>query len=133
MTSSSTDLPEIRKFGIFVTLFFGALLGIALWRQKPILSALFGGLFLCGLCFSFFPSFLRPVYGRWLRISHAIGRLNTLVLLTLMYYLVITPFGLIKRVLGGKPLPTSPDRRAHSYWVSRPEAAQSKERFTKRY
>jgi hypothetical protein len=68
-----------------------------------------------------------------LRISHAIGRLNTLVLLTLMYYLVITPFGLIKRVLGGKPLPTSPDRRAHSYWVSRPEAAQSKERFTKRY
>jgi hypothetical protein len=133
MSSSSTDAPEIRRFGLFVALFFGVLMGIALWRQRPLLSYAFGGLFLCGLCFAVFPSFLRPVYGRWLKIAHSIGKVNTLVLLTLMYYLVISPVALVKRVLGGKPLPVGPDRAAVSYWVSRAEPAQPKERFIKRY
>jgi hypothetical protein len=58
--------------------------------------------------------------------------MNTLILV-LIYYLVITPAALIKRVIGGKPLPLKPDPEASSYWVSKPEPAQPKERFLKRY
>jgi Saxitoxin biosynthesis operon protein SxtJ len=133
MNSSSTDPSEIRRFGLFVALFFGILLGIALWRHRPFLSYALGALFFCGLGFAFLPGFLSPVYGRWLKIAHAIGKVNTLVLLTLAYYLVITPAALVKRVLGGKPLPVEPDKAAVSYWVSRSEPAQPKERFIKRY
>jgi hypothetical protein len=133
MTSSSTEASEIRKFGFFAALFFGVLLGVALWRHRPLLSYAFGGLFLWGLCFVLFPAFLRPLYSRWLKAARHIGKWNTRILLTLMYCLVITPVALIKRVLGGKPLPTGPDKAAVSYWVSRPEPAQPVERFTKRY
>jgi hypothetical protein len=133
MSSSSTETSEIRRFGLFAALFFGVLLGIALWRHRPFLSYTFGGLFLCGLCFACFPEFVRPIYKQWLKVSRSIGKVNTLILLTLMYYLVITPVALIKRTLGGKPLPTKPDKTAASYWVSRPEPGQPKERFLKRY
>ena len=57
----------------------------------------------------------------------------TAVLLTLAYYLVITPFGLVKRLLGDRLLAVKRDRQLPSYWVDRPEAAQPRERFTKRY
>jgi len=133
MNSSSTDASEVRRFGFLAALFFGVLLGITLWRHRPLLSYTFGGLFLCGLCFVLFPAFVRPVYRRWLSLSRYIGKWNTLILLTLMYYLVMTPFALLKRVLGGKPLPTKPDKTADSYWVCRPETAQPRERFQKRY
>ena len=79
------------------------------------------------------PGPMAPVYLGWLRIAHLIGRGITAVVLTLMYYLVITPAALLKRLFGGRPLPTEPDKKAATYWADRDEPAQPLERFTKRY
>jgi hypothetical protein len=57
----------------------------------------------------------------------------TVLILSLAYYLVITPSALIKRLSGGAPIPVKPDKEALSYWVDRSEPAQPKERFLKRY
>jgi len=126
-------IKEIRKFGSIAFVFFGALFALGLWRQKVIASCLFGTLFALGLGFLILPGPLRPLYNGWLTIAHFIGRCITTIILTLAYYLVITPTALLKRVFGGRPLQTRPDRDAASYWVNRPELAQSKERFIKRY
>ncbi|MGD9034830.1 MAG: hypothetical protein PVH02_19335 [Desulfobacteraceae bacterium] len=133
MTSSSTDKKEIRKFGIIAFVFFGCLCALGLWRQKPVAIYLFGVLSLLGMGFIWLPSPLKPVYDAWLRIAHLIGRAVTIVMLTLAYYLVITPSALIKRIFGGRPLPIRPDKELASYWVTRPEPAQPKERFIKRF
>ena len=50
-----------------------------------------------------------------------------------VYYLVITPAALIKRLMGGRPLPLKPDKQTESYWVTRAEPSQPRERFIKRY
>ena len=76
---------------------------------------------------------MEPVYRGWLKVAHFIGRTITLGILTLAYYLVITPFALAKRFFGGRPLPLKPDKAAGTYWVTRTEPAQPKERFLKRY
>jgi hypothetical protein len=55
------------------------------------------------------------------------------LMLTLAYFLVITPAAWLKRIFGGRPLPLKPDREASSYWVEREEAAQPRERFLKRF
>jgi hypothetical protein len=55
------------------------------------------------------------------------------VMLTLAYYLVITPSGMIKALIGGRPISLKFDRKTPSYWVDRTEPAQSKARFLKRY
>lgn len=133
MNSNSTDNREIRKFGVIALLFFGVLSGLGFLTHKPIPTYLFGFLSTLGLGFILIPSLLRPVYTAWLKIAHFIGRIVTVLMLTLAYYLVITPSALIKRLFGGRPLPVKPDKNVTSYWVARDEPVQPKERFIKRY
>ena len=133
MNWNSTNIREIRKFGGVALILFGTLCAIALWNNKPIPTYLFGFLGILGLGFILVPSQLRPVYTTWLKVAHLLGRIVTSLILTLAFYLVITPAALIKRLLGGTPLPLKPDNEASSYWVTRSEPAQAKERFLKRY
>lgn len=130
---SSIDTREIRRFGLMAFVFFGCLAGLALWRERPVFALAFGIFSLGGLSMLLFPSPLSPAYGVWLKTTGFIGRVMTILALTLAYYLVITPFGLAKRVFGGRPLPMRPDSDASSYWVSRSEPAQPRERFKKRF
>jgi len=133
MNSSSTEPKEVRKFGLIALIFFGALFALALWRDKTIPMVLFGVLALLGLSFVALPGPMRPVHAGWLKVAHAIGRGITTIILTLAYYLVITPSAWLKRLFGGRPLPWRPDPDAETYWVPRDEPAQKKERFHKRY
>jgi len=133
MNSSSTDIREIRKFGIVAFVFFGTLCSLGIWRQKPLAMFFFGLLALAGLGFMTIPAQMRPVHAAWLKVARFIGKAVTTLMLTVAYYLVITPSALIKRLFGGIPLPIKPDQKASSYWVDREESAQPKERFPKRF
>lgn len=133
MSLNSTDTGQIRKFGIVALIFFGLLCSLGLWINRPIPVYLFGSLSILGLGFILIPKQLEPVYSAWLKVAHLLGRIITTLILALAYYLVITPSGLIKRLFGGRPIPMKPNKKASSYWVTRPEPAQPRERFIKRY
>ncbi len=133
MNSNSTEPGQIRKFGAMALVFFGILSSIGFWRDSPIPTYLFGCLALLGLGFLVLPAPLRPLYKGWLAFGQVIGRVFTTLMLTLAYYLVITPSGLLKRLLSGPPIAGTPDPSAASYWVARSEPAQPKERFYKRF
>ena len=133
MNSSSTDAREIRKFGAVALIFFGLVAALGFWRHRPLAACFFGLLSLLGAGFLFLPGTLAPLHAGWLRVAHIIGRVMTALILTLAYYLVMTPSALIKRCFGGRPLPTRPDPNASTYWVSRSEPGQDKERFLKRF
>jgi hypothetical protein len=63
-----------------------------------------------------------------MKVAVALGHVNSRVLLTLMYYLVFTPYGLLSRLFGRDPL----RRRGpalESYWVERKQTRQAKEQF----
>jgi hypothetical protein len=133
VNSNSTEKSVIRKFGIIAFLFFGCLCGLGIWTGKVAPTCLFGSLSILGLGFILIPAPLRPVYSGWLKVAHFIGKAITVVMLTLAYYLVITPSAVLKRIFGGAPIPVKPDKTADSYWVPRDEKAQPTERFLKRY
>jgi hypothetical protein len=128
-----TGNKDIRRFGVVAFIFFGLLCALGLWRKKPIPTYVFGLLSVLGFGFILIPGPLRPIHDAWLKIAHFVGKVVTTLILALAYYLVITPAALIKRLLGGTPLPLKPDEGASSYWVPRSEPAQPKERFFKRY
>ncbi|RJQ79849.1 MAG: hypothetical protein C4519_10760 [Desulfobacteraceae bacterium] len=46
------------------------------------------------------PAIYKPVALIWLRLSHLIGTFVSRILLTLVFYLVVTPIGLIRQILG---------------------------------
>ena len=133
MNLNSIDPKEIRKFGWIALIFFGFLFSLCVWLKKPFAPYVFGVLTILGAGFVIIPVRMTPVYSAWLRIAHLIGRVITTIMLSLGFYLVITPAGMIKRLFGGRPLPIKPDRNAATYWVKRREPAQPKERFIKRF
>jgi len=64
----------------------------------------------------------------WMKFAHAAGWVNTRVILTLAYLLIIGSAGLIMRLISGDLL----DRRTHrkdgdSYWKPKPPADASLE------
>lgn len=133
MNSNSIDAKQIRIFGLIALLFFGTICGIGIWKEKLIPIVFFGTLATLGLGFILFPYKLNPVYLGWLKVAHFIGKVITTLVLVFAYYIVITPSGLLKRLISGSPLPMRPDQNADSYWVDRQEPVQPLERFVKRF
>lgn len=133
MNSYSTEPRDVRKFGLIAVLFFGALAAAAVWRDKDVMAMIFSLPTLLGAVILLLPGPMTPVYRGWVQVGQWIGQGVTVVLLTLAYYLVMTPYGLVMRLFGKCPLPLDPEPDRDSYWVTRKEPAQPKERFYKRY
>ena len=72
----------------------------------------------CALLGGLRPQALKPVYGPWMKAVGVIGRVNTWLVMGLVYYLVITPYALLARLLGGDLLD---ERLRASYWHPRGE------------
>ena len=100
------------------------LAAIGWWRGHAVLPAALmsvGGLLaLSGLAI---PGRLGPVYRTWMRGAHAISKVTTPLFLSIVYLLVLTPAGLVMRLLGRNPLrhKMSDD----GYWVPRDSEHES--------
>ena len=130
---NSTEHSDIRKFGGIALIFFGLLCGVGIWTGKTVPIYLFGALSVIGLGFMAIPRTLKPVYVTWLKVAYLIGRIITVILLTFAYYFVLVPLAILRRIIAGKPLPMKPDKAVATYWVTRDEKVQPRERFLKRY
>ena len=122
---SGLTAKEGRRFAFPVGTAFAVLAGILLWREKMIasyvLAGVSGALLLAGLVI---PSYLGPVQRAWMGFAHALSRVTTPVFMSAMYFLVFTPFGVVLRLVGHRPL----KKRAlgGSYWQTRaPEQRRS--------
>ena len=110
---------ELRRFGFTVAIPLALLGGVGLWRGHAVLPVVLGGLaiILTGLAVVA-PSLLGPVHRVWMQVAHALGWFNTRVLLGLVYFAVMTPTGVVMRLVGKDPL----DRRLRdrpTYWVEK--------------
>ena len=108
--------PSHRSFGLTVGSVLAAFAVFTLWRghtlRAEVLGTVGGALLLLALVR---PASLRGVAAVWSRIGHALGWVNSRVLLTLMFLFVLWPFGLVSRVFGADPLDQR--RRRDSFWV----------------
>ena len=83
---------------------------------KPFFLWLGCGGFAAGLLFWLLPAVSLPFYVVWYAIACAMGLIVGNVLLSLVYYLVLTPIGLVLRMVGRTPLSKGFDRTCSSYW-----------------
>lgn len=75
------------------------------------------------------PVVLRPLYRLWMLFAVALGFVMTRVILTVFYYLVLTPVGLLFRVIGRDALNRRLDRQAESYWIEKEYPIQDRSRY----
>ena len=62
---------------------------------------------------------MKPIHFVWMRFSQLLGWLSTRVLLSIFFYLVITPTGILMRILGKDMLDQKIDKPTRSYWIKR--------------
>lgn len=62
---------------------------------------------------------MKPIHLVWMRLSQVLGWISTHVILTIFFYLIVTPTGLLMRLLGKDLLDQKIDKAAKSYWVKR--------------
>lgn len=130
---SPIEPGEVRKFGLIAFVFFGGLSTAMGVQDRLIFATVFGVFSLTGLLSLMAPVLMTPVYRLWIRVGDMIGTGMTMVLLTIVYCLMITPYAIILRVFGKRLLPLQPDKQCDSYWVVRSEPVQPTDRFYKRY
>jgi len=110
---------ELRKFGLTVGTAFAVFGAISWWRghELPprVLWTLAGLLIVPGLIA---PSILGPVQRGWMAFAMVLGHINTRIILTVLYYLVMTPVGLIMRLFRD-PLDRSLKDTRDSQWIRR--------------
>ena len=63
------------------------------------------------------PSVLRLPEKYWMAMAERISVVVTFILTTLIFYLLVTPTGLIFRLLGKRPIELGFDPEAKTYWV----------------
>jgi multisubunit Na+/H+ antiporter MnhG subunit len=51
-----------------------------------------------------FPNIFRPLAGPWFALSRVMGEVSSRVVLTLLFFLVVTPVGLLRRLTGADPM-----------------------------
>jgi Saxitoxin biosynthesis operon protein SxtJ len=113
------DSREVRKFGITFWVVLSLFGGFLLYRGNAAWPYLFaaGGIFLLlGLVAV---PVLRPIYFGWMKFAQVLAWINTRLILGVFFYVVMTPVGLIMRLIGRDPLQRKLDRAASSYWIKR--------------
>jgi hypothetical protein len=131
--SPARDARELRRFGLTVGGAFLLLALLSRWRGHTLPPLVLGAagvlLVLPGLLA---PRLLAPVERAWMRAAAVMGRVNTRIILTVVYYLVITPVGVVRRWLGDPLDRTMRDGRP-SVWVRRSPEATDPARYRQQF
>ncbi len=106
-----------REFGLLVGGILCLLGGWPLWRGRPgvVFPILLGVGVLLVLLGLVAPWLLRWPYRGWMAMAEALSTVMTAVILTIVYFGIVTPLGLVRRWTGGDPLRRRA-RPAGSYW-----------------
>ena len=110
---------ELRDFGVIlaagIMLLFGALFPWLGDRATPEWVLIAGGtIYLLAMIL---PITLFPVHWLWMKLGAGLGWINTRILLTIIFYLIILPAGLIMRLFGKDPMARRFDAGAQSYRI----------------
>ncbi|MDI6797385.1 MAG: hypothetical protein QMD09_10590 [Desulfatibacillaceae bacterium] len=134
-TGKDATKKQVFAFGLTGLLIFGTAAGLALARGSAWGLPFFGSLAAIMGLIAVMPGPMLPLYRLWMTIALLAGQVVNSIILTVLYFFLITPFAFLRRLLRPKKplLPYGPDSKTQSYWRPRQNPAQEKSRFTRRY
>jgi len=117
---------QLRRFGLLVS---GVILAIAAYNYffgNPALVYLANIAVILGIGALVYPHPLKPIYWVWMALAVVLGWIMSRVILTILFYVVLTPIGLIGRLLGKRFLPLGIDKARQTYWEKRSQQSDPK-------
>jgi hypothetical protein len=79
------------------------------------------------------PGVLAPLNKVWMRIGLVLHMIVSPLILGLLFYVFVTPVGLLMRLFGKDPLRLRMDPQADSYWIRRDPAGPAGDSFTNQF
>jgi len=129
----SDVLPSNRKFGLFFTSVFVILASWFYWRYDSVLTPLFFAVSGCfALTTALAPSLLQPLNHIWFFLGKLLGKIVHPVVISLLFFILITPFSLVSRLFGRDELKLK-KRFVQSFWIERIPVGPSPESFKNQY
>jgi hypothetical protein len=122
---------EGRKFGLTVGAAFLVLAAVLWWRGRglaPWLGGLGAALALAGLLI---PAHLGPVQRAWMGLAHLLSKVTTPIFMSVVYFLVLAPIGVVMRAAGRNPMAVKV--RGDSFWFLRDEAPESRSSMERQF
>ena len=119
-----TTKKEIRSFGITIGLILLIIGAILLWKNNinyPIFMIIGIVLLVSGLVI---PIILKPIYITWMILANILGWFMTRLILSLLFYAILTPIGLIPRLFGKQFLELKWNRTNCTYWNYRSDKSE---------
>jgi Saxitoxin biosynthesis operon protein SxtJ len=126
----SREAYSAKKGRNFAFTISGALVFFALigwWRGRsslPLALAAVAVLLVSAAMIA--PTKLEPLDRGWMALSHAISRVTTPIFMGIVYFLVLSPIGAIRRVAGANPVDRMPVK--DSYWIAREQSDREAQR-----
>ena len=121
-----SEKSDLRKFGIIVGIVLLIIAGFFFLKEKESFQLFLTIgiiLFVTGIVI---PFTLKPIYWVWMVFSTILGWFMTRVILSLLFYVVFTPIGLIARLFGKQFLDLKQNHSQQSYWNMRKVEAFTK-------
>ena len=94
----------------------------------PVLTAIGAVLALVG---AVAPRVLKPLYYAWMSLALTLGFVMTRVILTIFFFLVLTPVGLVMKLIGRDALERKLDPEAATYWIDKEYPIPDRSRYEK--
>jgi len=124
---------ELRKFGITIGGLF-TVIGIILIILNAKHKLMFSGL---GFLFIFLgltvPKTLKWIYKLWMGLSVVLGFFSTRIILSLLFYFVLTPIKFLYKFTSKSFLDLKIDKSTTSYWRKRPPVMFDKSHYEKQF
>lgn len=112
---------EIQKFAAVISAVLIALAALIFYLKRDPITTLWITGFTIALILAaiLVPHYLRFLYIFWMGLAFLLGGIVSRIILTLFYYLILTPIGWLLRALGKNPVPRDFKTSAASYWVTK--------------
>ena len=128
-----TNLHNTKNQEQKATLIVGSILLVVaawnVWQERSMVYWLTGTtsviLILAGL---FSRTGSRKFFYLWMRLGNTLGYINSRILLSVVYFLIITPYGITLRLFGRDSMRRRKARKK-SYWIPRSRKNQTRQQF----
>ncbi|MAT59890.1 MAG: hypothetical protein CMF23_18095 [Ignavibacteriae bacterium] len=128
----NTDLNELKKFGKTVGAVFSAIGLFLFLYHKMQFGFYIGGLGILLVLLGFiFPRSLKNPYKIWMTLALVMGFFMSRLILTILFYFVVTPIGLLAKMFRKDFLDRKFNKEKSSYWNYRTKEEYQKV-FTER-
>jgi len=131
--NSPVSSEELRKFGFIFSGILIFLFGLLLpWLRHQMIREwpIYIGVPIALLA-AVWPAALRPLYVVWMKFGAVMGAINTRIIMSVFFFVMLTPIAWLMKALGKDPMARALQKSAQSYRVN--SAPYTKEQMEKPY